>query len=102
MASRRAGDGPDFTRTASLQFWALPASAIEAFAAAFVELTPYPERHSPTLDVFPIRNDPVRWRLKAVGYRAIYQIRPGRAVIEAILPRTEWTYEDFEAHRKRP
>lgn len=102
MARQSPGDDwPDFTRSARLQFWSLPSDAIEAFAQVFPEFTRFPLRPSPTLDVIPIRNDPQRWRLKVVGYRALYQIRQGRPMIEAILPRTERTYRDFEAHRRR-
>lgn len=94
-------DWPDFTRSARLQFWSLPEPAIDAFAKVFPEFTQSPLRPSSTLDVCPIRNDPVRWRLKVGNYRALYLIRQGRPLIEAILPRTERTYRDFEAHRKR-
>lgn len=102
MVGHRAADlWPDFTSSARLQFWALPAEAIDAFAAVFPEFTRFPLRPSPGLDVCPVRNDPRRWRLKVTGYRAVYQIRHGRPLIEAFLPRTERTYKDFEAHRKR-
>jgi len=92
---------PDFTSTARLQFWALPPDAIESFAAVFGEFARHPLRPSSTLDVCPMRNDPSRWRLKVGGYRALYQIRHGRPIIEAILLRTPETYQDFEAHRRR-
>lgn len=99
--ARSADDWPDFTRSARLQFWSLPPDAIEAFVAVFPEFTSSPQRPSVTLDICPIRNDPARWRLKVAGYRAIYQVRHGRPLVEAILPRTAQTYRDFEAHRKR-
>ncbi len=102
MAGRKPSDDwPDFTRVARLQFWSLPPEVIEAFAQIFPEFTRRPLRPSTTLDICPIRNDPRRWRMKVVGYRAIYQVRQGRPIIEAILPRSERTYRDFEAHRKR-
>lgn len=96
-----ANDWPDFTRTARLLFWSLPAPAIDAFAEVFPEFSRFPQRPSATLDVCPLRNDPRRWRLKVAGYRAIHQVRHGHPLIEAILPRTERTYQDFESHRKR-
>lgn len=99
--SSRGSDWPDFTRSARLQFWSLPDAAIAAFADAFPEFTRHPLRPSASLDVCPVRNDPLRWRLKVSEYRAIYQIRQGRPLIEAILTRTERAYRDFEAHRKR-
>lgn len=98
---RSADDWPDFTRTARLQFWSLTPAVIEAFAEVFPEFSRFPQRPSATLDVCPIRNDPKRWRLKVAGYRAIYQVRHGRPVVEAILRRMERTYQDFELHRKR-
>lgn len=97
-----ADDWPDFTKSARIQFWSLPDEAIEAFAGVFPEFTRHPLRPSHELDVCPIRNDPVRWRLKVHGYRAIFQVLQGRPLIEAILPRTERTYRDFESHRRRP
>ena len=96
-----ADDWPDFTRTARLQFWSLPPEIIEAFATVFPEFARFPQRPSASLDVCPIRNDPKRWRLKVAGYRAIYQVQHGHPVLEAFLPRTERTYQDFESHRKR-
>lgn len=103
MAPRQtaADDWPDFTYTARLQFWSLPSEAIEQFANIFPEFTRFPQRPSQTLDVCPLRNDRKRWRLKISGFRAIYQIRNGRPLLEAFLPRTERGYRDFEAHRKR-
>ena len=102
MAARRpADDWPDFTFSARLQFWALPSDIIEAFAAVFPEFTRFPQRPSETLDVCPIRNDPKRWRLKVSGYRALFQIRHGRPLVEGILLRTDTTYRDFEGHRRR-
>jgi hypothetical protein len=94
-------DWPDFTFNARLQFWALPPIVIEAFAGIFPEFTRFPQRPSETLDVCPVRNDPERWRLKVAGYRALYQVRQGRPLIEAILPRSDRTYRDFGAHRRR-
>lgn len=96
-----ADDWPDFTRTARLQFWSLPPVVIEAFAEVFPEFTRFPMRPSVNIDVCPIRNDPDRWRLKVMGYRALYQIRHGRPLIEAFLARSESTYRDFASHRKR-
>ena len=102
MARRSPAESwPDFTKAARLQFWSLPEEAIEAFAEVFPELTRHPQRPSATLDVCPIRNDPRRWRLKGSGYRVLYQVRQGRPIIEAILPRTERTYVDFQSHRRR-
>lgn len=102
MGSRPgADDWPDFTRTARLQFWSLPPEVVEAFAGVFPEFARFPFRPSASLDVCPLRNDSKRWRLKVAGYRALYQARQGRPLIEAILPRTERTYKDFESHRKR-
>ena len=98
---RSTDDWPDFTRTARLQFWSLTPEVIEAFAAVFPEFSSFPRRPSTTLDVCPVRNDARRWRLKVAGYRAIYHIRHGRPVIEAILRRSERTYRDFESHLKR-
>jgi mRNA-degrading endonuclease RelE of RelBE toxin-antitoxin system len=98
---RAPDDWPDFTFSARLQFWSLPPNAIEAFAAVFAEFARFPQRPSEQLDVSPLRSDPNRWRLKVAGYRALYQIRQGRPVIEAILPRTERTYRDFQAHLRR-
>ena len=94
-------DWPDFTRTAQLQFWSLPPEMIEAFGEVFPDFCKHPQRPSATIDIVPIRNDPKRWRLKVAGYRAIYQLRHGRPLVEAILPRTVRTYQDFEQHRKR-
>ena len=82
---RPGADWPDFTSSARLQFWALPPVIIDAFADAFPEFTRFPQRPSDVLDVCPVRNDPARWRLKVAGYRAFYQIRQGRPLIEAIL-----------------
>lgn len=102
MARGRAPDDwPDFTRSARLQFWSLPPDVIEAFASVFPEFSRFPLRPSEKVDVCPIRNDPNRWRLRVEEYRAVYQIRQGRAIIEEILPRTGRTYKDFAAHRKR-
>jgi mRNA-degrading endonuclease RelE of RelBE toxin-antitoxin system len=101
-ARRPRDDWPDFTISARLQFWALPPEVIEQFAALFPEFTRYPQRPSQTLDVCPVRNDPRRWRLKVGGYRALYQIRHGRPVIERILLRTNRTYQDFKPHSRRP
>ena len=84
---REDEDWPDFTFSARLQFWALPPEVIEAFAAAFPEFTGHPQRPSETIDVCPLRNDPRRWRLKIAGYRAIYQVRHGRPLVEKVLPR---------------
>ena len=102
VARRPADEWPDFTFSARLQFWALPSEVIEQFAALFPEFTRFPQRPSETLDVCPIRNDPTRWRLKVAGYRALYQTRHGRPVIERILPRTSRTYQDFKPESRRP
>ena len=102
MAARSdPDDWPDFTRTARLQFWALPAEVIEAFVAVFPEFTSTPQRPSPSLDVAPIRNDPNRWRLKVAGHRALYQVRQGWPLIEWILPRTAATYGEFARAARR-
>jgi hypothetical protein len=98
---RSRDDWPDFTATARLKFWSLPEEVVEAFVGVFPEFVRSSLRPSPTLDVCPIRNDPVRWRLKVAGYRALYQLRHGWPVVEDILPRTERTYRDFDAHRRR-
>jgi hypothetical protein len=100
-APRTRDDWPDFTFSARLQFWTLPPKVIEAFAAVFPEFTSFPQRPSETLDVCPLRNDPDRWRLKVGGYRALFRLRHGRPLIEAILLRTDRTYQDFEGHRRR-
>lgn len=95
MAAGRPKDHwPDFTFSARLQFWALPPEVIDGFAAVFPEFGRFPQRPSPTLDVCPLRNDPVRWRLKIAGHRAFFQIRHGRPLIELILPRTNRTYRE--------
>jgi hypothetical protein len=102
MAARRpADDWPDFTARPRLQFWRLPSEVIESFAAIFPEFTRFPQRPSPTLDVCPLRNDPVRWRLKVAGYRAFFQLRQGRPLVVHILPRTEQTYRESELMRRR-
>lgn len=98
---RPEDDWPDFTASARLQFWSLPDEVIEAFAAVFPEFSRFPMRPSVTIDILPLRNDARRWRLKVAGSRALYQLRQGRPVIEAILPRTGRTYRDFESHRRR-
>ncbi len=98
---RSADDWPDFTFSARLQFWSLPSEVIEGFGSIFPEFAQFPQRPSETLDVCPLRNDPERWRLKVGGYRAVFQIRHGRPLIEAILARTERTYKDFEGRRRR-
>lgn len=98
---RPGADWPDFTSSARLQFWALPPEIIDAFAEAFPDFTRFPQRPSDVLDVCPVRNDPARWRLKVAGYRAFYQIRQGRPLIEGILPRTDRTYVEFEGRRRR-
>ena len=100
-APRSGDDWPDYTFSARLQFWTLPPEIIEAFATVFPEFTRFPQRPSETLDVCPLRNDPDRWRLKVGGYRVLYQVRHGRPLIEAILPRTVRPYQDFEEHRRR-
>lgn len=48
------------------------------------EFTQHSRQPSQELDVCLIRNDPVRWRLKICGCRAIYQVRPGALLIDAI------------------
>lgn len=102
MARRSSSDDwPDFTFSARLQFWALPDEGIEAFARIFPEFTRVPQRPSEAVDVCPIRNDPVRWRLKVEGYRAIYQIRHGRPLVEVILERSDRTYREFAGRRRR-
>lgn len=96
MGGRRSTDDwPDFLASARLQFWALPAEAIERFADTFAEFTAHPQRPSPSLDVAPLRDDPTRWRLRVGEYRALYSILDGWPLIERILPRSVSTYERF-------
>lgn len=97
-APKTADDWPDLTFSARLQFWRLSPQIIEAFATVFPEFTRFPQRPSETLDVCPLRNDPDRWRLKVAGCRALFQIRQGGPLIEAILPRTDRTYQYVEGH----
>ncbi|MFZ0699919.1 MAG: hypothetical protein WAN74_07025 [Thermoplasmata archaeon] len=97
---RPADDWPDFTFSARLQFWALPAEVIEAFVAVFPEFTRAPRRPSATVDILPLRNDRSRWRLKVAGYRALYRIRHGRPLIEKIVPRSARTYREFAEYAR--
>ena len=96
---------PDFTETAWREFLSLPTDVQDDLVRIFSELVAHPDRPSPTLDVVPIRNDPIRWRLKVTGYRVLFQIRQRRALIEEIEPRTESTYLRFgrysTAHPKK-
>jgi mRNA-degrading endonuclease RelE of RelBE toxin-antitoxin system len=86
---------PDFTETAWREFLSLPSEAQDAIVATFPEFVAHPTRPSPTLDVVPIRNDPVRWRLKVPDYRVLFQVRQGRPLVEEIEPRTGVTYVRF-------
>ena len=104
MPARRADRSgwPDFTGTALRQFLRLPDEAQDLLVEIFAEFTEHPHRPSPTLDVQPIRNDPVRWRLPVKGYRALYYLRSGFPVIEEIEPRTDATYVRFGRVGSRP
>lgn len=92
-ADRR--DWPDFTETAWRQFLALPRETQNLLVGCFPEFARAPTRPSPTLDVVPIRDDPRHWRLKVQGYRVLFQVRQGRALVEEIEPRTGETYVRF-------
>lgn len=97
---------PDFTETAWREFLSLPSGVQDVLAEIFPEFAAHPTRPSPTLDVIPVRNDPNRWRLKIPGYRLLFRIRQGRAIVEEIEPRTGSTYVRFgrysSAHRPPP
>jgi len=86
---------PDFTDTAWREFLSLSSEVQDDLVAAFPEFVAHPTRPSPTLDVVPVRDDPIRWRLKIPGYRVLFQVRQGRAMIEEIEPRTGSTYARF-------
>jgi len=86
---------PDFTETAWREFLSLPAEVQDNLVLAFPEFVAHPTRPSPTLDVVPVRDDPLRWRLKIPGHRVLFQVRHGRALIEEIEPRTGSTYLRF-------
>ena len=86
---------PDFTETAWREFLSLPPEVPDNLVLAFPEFVAHPTRPSPTLDVVPVRDDPLRWRLKIPGYRVLIQVRHGRALIEEIEPRTGSTYVRF-------
>jgi mRNA-degrading endonuclease RelE of RelBE toxin-antitoxin system len=91
---RRRG-WPDFTETAWREFLSLPLDIQDSLVATFPEFVAHPTRPSPTLDVVPVRDDPLRWRLKIPGYRVLFQVRHSRALIEEIEPRTGSTYLRF-------
>jgi mRNA-degrading endonuclease RelE of RelBE toxin-antitoxin system len=86
---------PDFTETAWREFLSLPTEVQDALVVVFPEFVSHPTRPSPTLDVVPVREDPLRWRLKIGGYRVLFQVRQGRALVEEIEPRTGSTYVRF-------
>lgn len=86
---------PDFTDTAWREFLSLPSEVQDALVALLPEFVSHPTRPSPTLDVVPIRDDPRRWRLRIPGYRVLFQVRQGRALVEEIEPRTGATYVRF-------
>ena len=97
---------PDFTGTAWREFLSLPSEVQDSLVGVFAEFVAHPTRPSPTLDVVPIRDDPMRWRLRIHGFRILYQLRQGRALVEEIEPRTGSTYVRFGRygsahHRKR-
>jgi hypothetical protein len=86
---------PDFTETSWREFLSLPRDVQDAIVETFPEFVAHPTRPSPTLDVVPVRNDPARWRLKVPGFRLLFLLRHGRALIEEIEPRTGSTYVRF-------
>jgi mRNA-degrading endonuclease RelE of RelBE toxin-antitoxin system len=86
---------PDFTQTAWREFLSLPPEEQDAIVAVFPEFVVHPTRPSPTLDVVPLRDDRIRWRLKVPGFRLLFQLRHGRALIEEIEPRSGTTYVRF-------
>jgi hypothetical protein len=85
----------DFTETAWREFLSLPRDVQDSSVATFPEFVAHPTRPSPTLDVVPVRDDPVRWRLKIPGYRVLFEARRSRVSIEQIEPRTGATYLRF-------
>jgi mRNA-degrading endonuclease RelE of RelBE toxin-antitoxin system len=98
---RRRG-WPDFTETAWREFLSLPREVQDNLVATFPEFVAHPTQPSPTLDVVPVRDDPLRWRLKIPGYRVLFQVRHGRALIEEIEPRTGSTYLRFGRYASAP
>lgn len=86
---------PDFTETAWREFLSLPRGVQDDLVALFPEFVAHPTRPSPQLDVVPIRNDPMCWRLKIPGYRVLFRVRQGRALIEEVEPRSGSTYLRF-------
>jgi len=86
---------PDFTETAWREFLSLPPEVQDALVEAFPEFVAHPTRPSPRLDVVPVRDDPIRWRLKIPGYRVLFHVRHGHALVEEIEPRTGSTYLRF-------
>lgn len=103
MPPRRAdrSDWPDFTAPALRQFFRLEDQVQDRFVAVFPEFVDHPTRPSPTLDVQPLRNDRIRWRLAVEGYRALYFLRNGYPVVEEIEPRNDKTYVRFGRLRSR-
>ena len=100
---RDRSEWPDFTATAWRQFLSLPNSAQDELVSTFPEFVAHPIRPSLTLDIVPLRDDPERWRLKITGFRVLYRVRQGRALIEEIEPRTVDTYLRFGRFvRSRP
>lgn len=86
---------PDFTESAWREFLSLPADVEDALVAIFPEFLAHSSRPSPTLDGVPVRDDPTRWSLKIGNYRALLQLRRGRALVQEIEPRTDSTYRRF-------
>lgn len=86
---------PDFTATAWRQSLALPRGVQFELESIFPEFVSHPTRPSPTIDVVPIRNDALRWRLKVPGYRVVFQVSHGRPLVEEIEPRAGHTYSRF-------
>jgi hypothetical protein len=89
------GGWPDFTETAWREFLSLPLEVQDTMVKVLPEFSAHPTRPSPTLDVVPIRDDPLRWRLCVPGFRLLFQLRQGRPLIEEIEPRTGSTYVRF-------
>ncbi len=89
---------PDFTETAWREFLSLPSDVQDTIVAVFPEFVAHPTRTSPTLEVVPLRDDPIRWRLKDPGFRSLFQLRHGRALIAEIEPRSGTTYMRFGRH----
>jgi len=80
----------DFKPSAVRDFLRLPPDFRDLFLNSFDEFSRHPQRPTPTLDVEPIRNDPVHWRLKVVGgYRGVYRVVQGRAKFEMFQSRQD-------------